>query len=155
MPTTADLIGRYVELRDHIEVATKQFETSLAPYKQAMEVISAAVTEEINRLDGQSIKTEKGTAFRQEWTAVKVADRELFFDFIFGEREFESLMEHTFASDVAAELHELHTKLQVTREFMTSAVSKDVVKEHLEKNNGVLPPGLDFTSGYKTLFRRA
>ena len=128
MPTTADLIGKYIELRDEIELRTKAFDVSLLPYKEAMDAISAAVTDEINRLEGQSIKTEKGTAFRQQWTAAKVADRELFMDFVFdGRREG----------------------------FLTSATSKDAVKEYMEMHNGQLPPGIDFTSGYKTLFRRA
>lgn len=126
--TTADLIGRYIQLRDHIEAVTKQFEASLVPYKEAMEAISGAVSAEIERLDGQSIKTEQGTAYRSEWTAVKVADREAFMDFVFdGRREG----------------------------FVTNATSKEAVKEYMDAHNGQLPPGINFTSGYKTLFRRA
>lgn len=128
MPTTADLIGRYIAIRDHIEVMQKEFELKVAPYKQAMEDIAGAVSEEINRLDGQSIKTEQGTAYRSEWTAAKVADREAFLDFVFdGRREG----------------------------FLTSATSKEAVKEYMDAHNGQLPPGIDFTRGYKTLFRRA
>jgi len=126
--TTADLIGRYIQIRDHIAAMTKQHEESLKPYQEALQAIEGAVTEEINRLDGQSVKTEQGTAYRSEWTAVKVADRETFLDFVFAGR------------------HE---------GFITNATSKEAVKEFIDAHNGQVPPGLDFTRGYKTLFRRA
>jgi hypothetical protein len=130
VPTTADLIGRYIALRDHIDQMQKDFETSLVPYKDAMTAIEGAVTVEINALGNghNSIKTEQGTAFRQEWSSVKVADRESFLDFVFdGRREG----------------------------FLTSAVPKDAVKEFCEAHNGQPPPGVDVVRGYKTVFRKA
>ncbi len=128
MPTTADLIGRYIQIRDHIDQMQKDFEVKLEPYKSAMQAIEGAVTEEINRLDGQAIRTDQGTAFRQEWTSIKVADREMWLDFVFdGRREG----------------------------FITSAVPKDAVKEHMDMNAGSAPPGVDVTRGYKTVFRKA
>ncbi len=128
MPTTADLIGRYIHLRDHIDTMQKDFELQLQPYREAMQAIEGAVTDEINRLDGQSIKTDRGTAFRQEWTSIKVADRELWLDWVFDGR------------------HE---------GFITSAVPKDAVKEFQEMHAGSAPPGVDVTRGYKTVFRKA
>ena len=91
------------------------------------------MTDQLNQLTGasdgnKSIKCGAVTAFRQRWTAAKVADREAFMDFVFdGRREG----------------------------FLTSHISKDAVTEYMEGHNGQLPPGVDYTSGYKTVFRRS
>lgn len=128
MPTTADYIGKYIALRNTVAALTAEHEERVKPYAEAMQAIEGAVTEEINRLGGESVKTDQGTAYRSTLLAVKVADRELFMDFIFdGRREG----------------------------FLTSAVAKEAVKEWLDEHNGALPPGIDVTYIYRTNFRKA
>lgn len=127
-PTIADLIGRYVQIRDHVAALDKEHVKRLTPYQDALAAIEAAVTEEINRLGGESIKTEQGTAYRSTTLAAKVVDREMFMDFVFdGRREG----------------------------FLTSHVAKDAVKEYMDGNNGELPAGVEVTFVHKTNFRRA
>lgn len=125
--TTADLIGQYIKLRSTVEAKTKEFEASLAPYKSAMVAIEGAVTNQINELDGQSIKTEQGTAYRSTTLAVKVADRELFMDFVFDGR---------------------------LESFLTNHVGKEAVSEYIEKHQ-CPPPGVDVTYVHKVNFRKA
>ena len=60
--TAHDLIKKYIELRDNITKLTEQFEKKCAPYKQGMQDIESVLAIEINRLDGQSIRTKAGTA---------------------------------------------------------------------------------------------
>mgnify|MGYP001607814100 CR=1 FL=1 len=128
MPTTADYIKKYIELRDHIETQTKAFEEAMQPYRAAQQAIEGAVTQELNELGGESIKTEHGTAYRSQIMQVKVASREDFLDFVFdGRREG----------------------------FLTNSIAKDAVKEYLEMHAGQLPPGVDVTYLNKTNFRRA
>ena len=131
MPTTADVIERYIQTRDFIAKKTAEFEEYLAPYQGSMATMEAWMAEQLNALgvEGEkcAIRTEKGTAFRQTNTNVKVEDRELFMDFVFdGRREG----------------------------FLTSAVSKDAVKEYLEMHNHVPPPGVAVAFHHKTMFRK-
>lgn len=168
-PTMADMIGQYLKLRDAVaekdaihemtgmsemdlslvtlasdsktrthDVIFKiiqRFEylaTGTGAYKEAMTAIEQAVSEQLIKDAGSengnyAIKTEQGTAYRQKWTQAKVADREEFLDFVFDGRQ---------------------------EGFLTNHVSKDAVTEYIEQT-GAVPPGLDFTQGYKTLFRKA
>lgn len=126
--TTGELIKRYIELRDYKESATRAFEEQMKPYTDAMKTIEDRVTADILACGGESIKTEHGTAYRTQTMAVKVADREAFFDFI--QEDF------------------LHRS-----GFLTSAVTKEEVKAYLEEHNAK-PPGLDVTFIHKTNFRR-
>lgn len=126
---TGEMIQQYIKLRDHVELKTKEFEATLKPYREGMAAIENAVSQQIIDLGGESIKTEYGTAYRSTVMAVKMADRQAFMEFVtqdWGEREA----------------------------FLTSAVTKDVVKDWIEQNNSK-PPGLDITYVHKTNFRRA
>lgn len=125
---TGELIQRYIQLRDYVEAKTKALEAELKPYKDGMASIEGAVSQQIIDLGGESIKTEHGTAYRTTVMAVKVADREAFMQFVaddFGERS----------------------------SFLTSAVTKETVRDWMEQNNAV-PPGLNVTNVHKTNFRR-
>ena len=124
----ADMIGQYIQCRDWIEASDKAHAESQKTVRERMTLLEAAVAEKINELGGESVKTEQGTAYRSTLMATKVADRDTFMRFVFdGKRE----------------------------NFLTSAVSKDAVKEYLEENNGQLPPGIDVTYIFKTNFRRS
>jgi hypothetical protein len=124
---TGELIRRYIELRDHVEKRTKDLETELDPYKRGMQAIEGAVSQQIIDLGGESIKTEHGTAYRTTVMTAKVADREAFMNFVFEDQR---------------------------DEFLTAAVSKEAVKEWLEKYQAK-PPGIDVTYIHKTNFRRS
>lgn len=129
MANTGEMIQQYIRLRDHVGLKTKEFEETLKPYKAGMAAIEAAVSQQIIELGGESIKTEFGTAYRSTTLAVKMADRQAFMEFVtqdWGEREA----------------------------FLTSAVTKDVVKDWIEQNNSK-PPGLDISYVHRTNFRRA
>lgn len=126
---TGEMIQQYIKLRDHVELKTREFEAGLKPYRDGMAAIESAVSQQIIEMGGESIKTEFGTAYRTTVMAVKMADRQAFMEFVtqdWGEREA----------------------------FLTSAVTKDVVKDWIEQNNSK-PPGLDIAYIHKTNFRRA
>ena len=126
---TGELIQKYIALRDHVEAQTRVFEESLKPYKDGMKTIEDRVTADILACGGESIKTKHGTAYRTQVMAVKMADREAFMDFV--------------------------QEDWVNRNgFLTSAVTKEMVKEYLEEHNAK-PPGLDIAFVNKTNFRRS
>jgi hypothetical protein len=124
---TGDMIKRYIELRDYKEARTKAFEEEMKPYTAAMATIEGAVSQQITDLGGESIKTEHGTAYHSEIMSVKVASREEFMRFVMEDQR---------------------------EEFLTSAVSKEAVRDWIEKYQA-LPPGVDVTKILKTNFRRS
>jgi hypothetical protein len=126
MPTVAELIEKYINLRDTIARLTDAHEAKLKPYTNGLQLIEGLLTEEINRLDGQAIKTQHGTAYRSTVTQFRVADRELWLDYIFKNDR---------------------------RDFLTTNVSKEAVKEHMDTSKEQLP-GLTMTTIWKTLVRR-
>lgn len=126
---TGEMIQQFIKLRDYVEAQTKAFEETMKPYKAGMAAIENAVSAQLIADGGESIRTEHGTAYRTTVMAVKMADRQAFMEFVtqdWGEREA----------------------------FLTSAVTKDVVKDWIEQNNSK-PPGLDIAYIHKTNFRRA
>lgn len=124
---TGELIKKFIELRDFKEARTKAFEAEMAPYTKAMDTIANTVGQQITELGGESIKTEFGTAYHSEILSVKVANREEFMRFVFDDQR---------------------------EEFLTSAVSKEAVKDWIDKYQA-LPPGIDVTKILKTNFRRS
>lgn len=131
--TIQDLIQQYIKLRSHLEVEQAKLDEVLKPYKQGMEAIENAITAHLLSLGAEEGKRNisipgVGTAFRQQWTSAKVTDPEAFFNFVIDNNE---------------------------RQLLTTHVAKDAVREYLAEHNGVLPPGVDFTAGWKTMVRKS
>jgi hypothetical protein len=132
MPNATELIGRYIALRDYVAKRSAEHAEELKPYAEAMAAIEAAGSAMLIEQGGEegkaNIATPAGTMFRKRWTAMKVADRPMFFDFV--------------ADD-----------WDNRQKFLTSAVAKKEIEEWIEVEKAV-PPGLDITRGYSTLFNK-
>jgi hypothetical protein len=85
-----------------------------------MTLIENLLMDEINKLEGQSIKTQFGTAYRSTITSFRVADRETWLEFVFGGNH---------------------------RDFVTANVAKDAVKEYRDQHGDL--PGLSVTKMHK------
>lgn len=125
-PSAAQLIRKYIECRNSIALLNDQHEKKIRPYREGMELIEGLLAEDINRLEGQSIKTKDGTAYRSTTTSFRVADRVAWLDWV---------------------IHNNH------RDMLTTNVAKEAVKEYVDNNGGKLPPGLNMTTVYKILVR--
>jgi len=126
MPTAAELIEKYIQLRDHLKKLTDEFEERTETYRTSMTAIEGVLLDEINRLGGQSIKTPYGTAYRSTTVSAKVVDRDAWFDFIFENKH---------------------------RDMLTTHVAKDAVKDWMETSQKS-PPGLDLTPIMKCNIRK-
>lgn len=128
----SDLIARYLQLRDYVEHVSAQHEAQLAPYKAGMKAIEdagAAMLIEQGGEEGKAnIVTPAGTMYRKRWTSIKMADRPTFFAFVGDD-------------------------WQHRQNFLTAAVTKSEVEEYIETQKAV-PPGLDISRGYNTLFNK-
>ena len=116
--TPDDMIGQYIKLRDHVTERKKVHTAELKPYDEALTIIENALAVELNRQGLQSFKGEHGTAFKKRSMSVRTVDREALFSYVQETGNYS---------------------------YLTSAVSKDAVKEHLEKYDDVPPPGVDVT----------
>ena len=128
-----DCIGQYIKLRDYVARRSAEHAEELKPYNEAMAAIESAVSAMLIEQSGSdegkaNIVTPSGTAYRKRWTSVKMADRPTFMAFI--------------GADFAHR-----------QNFLTSAVTKSEVEEFVEMTKTV-PPGLDITRGYNTLFNK-
>lgn len=126
--TIGEMIKKYVELRDFMKLRAEARAVEDKPYNEAMETIEGIVLQHLNENSEQSIKTEWGTAYKSTTMSAKVASPEDFFNYV---READAF------------------------QLLTSAVSKDAVKEHMEEHQGTPPPGIDVTYFTKVNFRRA
>ncbi len=128
-----DLIARYIQLRDFVTRRSAEHAEELKPYAEAMAAIEAAGSALLIEASGgdegkANIVTPAGTMYRKRWTAIKMADRPTFMAFVGGD----------FAH---------------RQNFLTSAVTKSEVEDWIEMQKCV-PPGLDISRGYNTLFNK-
>ena len=127
-PTPADLISKYVELRDTKEAIEKEHKEQIKPYKEALQTIENMLLAEMQGGNITQIKCAGGTAFQKQWMSVKTVDRDALFRYVIGAERWE---------------------------LLTSAVSKDVVKEIIDESGGQPPPGVDVEFGIEVQVRRA
>ena len=127
-PSAARLIQEYVDRRKDIAKIVLRHEEELKPYRDGLNLLENLLADEINRLEGQAIKTTYGTAYRSTLVSFKVADRETWLDWVIKNKKLDML---------------------------TSNVAKDAVKEFMENGGRGTPPGLNMTTIYKINVRSA
>ena len=124
-PTVAMMIGKVIELRDRVDAKTRAYKDSIKQDETDIDLLENLLLAEINKLDGQSIKTANGTAFRATLTSFRVADREVWVNWVIANNQGDMLTLH---------------------------VAKEAVKEYTDQNG--LPPGLNMTTIHRCNVRR-
>jgi hypothetical protein len=127
VPTSGELIAKFVELRDQLKLMDEEYSKIAKPYKEGLSAIENALLAEMQASDITQIKCEFGTAFQKQWMSVKTVDREALFRYVIGGEKWE---------------------------LLTAAVSKEVVKEIIEESGGTPPPGVDVQFGIEVQVRR-
>lgn len=127
-----ELIAQYIKLRDFVAKRSAEHAEELRPYNEAMAAIENAGSAMLIQQGGDegkaNIVTPAGTMYRKRWSSIKMADRGAWLFFV--------------AQDWADR-----------QRFLTSAVAKTEVEDWIETNKAV-PPGLDISRGYNTLFNK-
>ena len=124
-PTVAMMIGKVIELRDKVDAKTRAYKDSIKQDETDIDLLENLLLAEINKLEGQSIKTASGTAFRATLTSFRVADREVWVNWVIANNQGDMLTLH---------------------------VAKEAVKEYADQNG--LPPGLNMTTIHRCNVRR-
>lgn len=115
--TPADIIQKYIALRDWLEADNKANEAKQKPYADAMVLLEGLMQQHLNENNLDNVKSEFGTAFKKTGTRVRVADRGAFNEFV---------------------------EKQDSLDWFTNAVSKEKIVEYVKENN-CAPPGVDVT----------
>jgi len=122
--TAADRIKKVLELREIVDKAKKGFDDLVKPYLEDIEYNENMLGAEINRLGGQSIKTQFGTAYRSTVVSFRVVDRKAWLEWVWGTKHLDMLTTH---------------------------VAKEAIKDFME--NAEIPPGLNQTMIHRTNVR--
>lgn len=129
--TPGDLISQYLKMRGYLEGEEAKHSERMKPYHDGMLAIEGALLDHLNKNDLQNVKAKDvGTAFKTTLFHAKVADRQSFLSYVVENWE------------------------NGTEAFLTNAVSKEAVKEHIEKYQ-TPPPGVDIAHTTKVNIRKA
>ena len=91
--TTAQMIEKYLALRDKEAAIKKAHKDQLAPFGVAMARLEAYIHDDLNKAGGDSLKTAAGTAYKTTQTSATVKDWPATFEFI-RRNEAWDLLEH-------------------------------------------------------------
>ena len=116
--TRADeLTAKYIKLRDFHAKKKSEFDEQLSKINGLMEQIEGEMMTFLNQTGQESSKCASGTFFKKTNTSARVADRDIFLQFV---------LEHDALN------------------FIENRVSKSAVEEYVTEH-GALPPGIDVT----------
>lgn len=116
--TRADeLTAKYIKLRDFHAKKKAEFDEQLSKITILMEQIEGEMMTFLNQTGQESSKCASGTFFKKTNTSARVADRDIFLQFVLK-----------------------HDALN----FIENRVSKSAVEEYIAEH-GTVPPGVDIT----------
>ena len=122
------IISKYIELRDTKKAISERHKSELEPYDEALDALENELLRRMQEVGVDSFKSKEfGTAFKNSVISATCADREAFFRFVIGGEKWS---------------------------LLTSAVSKEALKDFLEENDNVPPPGIDVRRVTKVQIRR-
>ena len=128
--TAAELVKKYLAIRDYVTSEQKRFEEHIARYKQDMEAISSQLLDMANTQGCDAFNTEFGTAYKSRIMNVKVEKREELLDFC---------NEHWD---------------EIGNELLLISAQKDAVKRWLDEE-GQTPPGVSVNYFTRINIRRS
>lgn len=117
----------YRKIRDEISVLTKEYDTQVEVLKAQQEEIKAAMKDQMQALGVTSVRTPQGTVVLSVKTRYSTADWDSFKKFV---------VEHD-----ALDLYE-------------KRIAQGNMKQFLEENPGVVPPGLNSNAEYDISVRK-
>jgi hypothetical protein len=127
MIDVAEVVAKYIELRDRKAKMKADYEASIAPITEAMDRAEAFLLNHMNSQGVQSAKTAAGTAYIAEQTSVTIADGPAFMQFVRDNDAFH---------------------------LLDNRASKKAVEEYVSVHQD-LPPGLNYRRAYTVNIRRS
>lgn len=111
-------VGQYVKLRDLKAQLEDKHKSELKPINEAMDMLKQVMAAGLDQLNVDSAKTPCGTVSFSPKASASLADKSAFWTYVVTTGQFELL---DYKANVTA------------------------VKAHIEKNQGVAPPGVNYS----------
>lgn len=121
------LVAAYIKMRDKRSELLKEYETADSGVKEQMEVVEAKLLELCKTIGADNIKTQHGTVIRGVKTRYWTSDWASMHKFI---------LEHQMP------------------DLLEKRVSQSTMKQLLEENPDMMPPGMNVDSKYSVTIRR-
>lgn len=118
--TPAEMIERYIKLRNKIEAIKEEHKRQLAPYLEAHGQLETLLLQHLDDHKLQSMNSDAGTAFKQVATSVTVKEWEKTLNFI-RENEHWDLLEARVSKTAAVQVIE-DTKKPIPGVVLSQAV---------------------------------
>jgi len=122
-----ELVGQYVKLRDKIKEADDAHKEKTKNARAYLELLNGRLLERLNDVGGDSVKTPHGTVYRTTRRSASIADGETFRQYVIENEQFDLVDWRANANAV-----------------------DDFIKEQ-----GVQPPGVNFSQAYTVGVRRS
>lgn len=120
-------IEQYIQLRDIIKKLDDEHKAKMKPYRETLETLNGVMLDHLNTIGGDSVKASSGTVYRTTKKSASIEDGDAFMRHVIGSEAWELLDRKANASAVEAFVEE----------------------------NGVLPPGVKWSSTQVVGVRRA
>jgi hypothetical protein len=124
--TPAELVERYIALRNLRDKIRDEHKDQLEPIVAAMDRLEGVVLDHLRSTGVESMRTAGGTVYYSRRDSFKVVDGPAFFQFVFDNQR---------------------------SDMLENRAAKEAVNAHL-KDTGTLPPGVGVSSEYVVGFRK-
>jgi hypothetical protein len=136
-PTDLTIIESYISRRDKVAAMTKDFDATIAPFKEQMKTLENEMLRRLIERNAEHSNTDAGTAYKELTMQVKCLNKWMF---------------HQYC---------LRNYDDVGKDLLTANVGKEALKLVIDKSksdvnpNGVVPPGLAVNFETVVRFRKA
>jgi len=162
--TTANqAIEVYLKIRSTIEKVNRDAKEKIAPLTKQLDLIESFLKKEIDRTGMDSLKGEFGTAFITTKDFVSIKEKEEF-KFFLAETMLLNLQGYIYKTekgqwqpDGESDLKEHVDKLAGSGAFdlITLSASKTNCKDFMNSNEGIMPPGIVYTTEQAVQIRKS
>lgn len=122
-----DLVNQYIRLRDKLKEAEDAHKEKTKNARAYLELLNGKLLERLNDVGGDSVKTPHGTVYRTTRRSASIADGDTFRQYVIEQEQFDLVDWRANANAV-----------------------DDFIKE-----NGVQPPGVNFSQAFTVGVRRS
>jgi len=95
-------VQQYIALRDKKKELKKKHEDELRPYNDAMDALEQAIMTQLQAMNAENIKTDKGTAYLTTRVSATVADAEAFWNHVVSTQDWSLIDKRANAPAVTA-----------------------------------------------------
>ena len=141
--TIDQIVARYVQLRDEMQVISQRHAAELKPYNDKLQILNTVLLDRLNKTGSESIRTEHGTAYKKTVMSATIEP----------ENGWEQLMDFIMMAGLnrvsevevrAGSAEEAMMAWRTTPELslLCHAVNKTAIKEFMDNKNAEIPPGV-------------